>query len=110
MNFFHQSIDTLIGLFLFLISIGMFIFPPKFGNAYFGVSTHWTLRNEIIWSAGQKLFALAILIIGSIFFVIGFFNLRKDIPGFSMVILFIILWSLSKYLVHKILERKFSGR
>jgi hypothetical protein len=42
-----------------------------------------------------------------IFFVISNFNIRENHPSFSMVLLLIVLWNLSKYFVHKILERKF---
>lgn len=67
------------------------------------------LKNETIWAAGQKLFAISILIIGLVFLVIGILKLRTDIPSFAMVLLLIVLWSLSKYFVHKILERKYPG-
>lgn len=109
MTFFHQNIDILIGVFLLLISICTFVFPPKFGNVFYGVTTKWTLKNETIWAAGQKLFAISILIIGLIFLLIGILKLRTDIPSFAMVLLLIVLWSLSKYFVHKILERKYPG-
>ncbi len=109
MTFFHQNIDILIGAFLLLISICTFVFPPKFGNVFYGVTTKWMLKNETIWAAGQKLFAISILIIGLVFLVIGILKLRTDIPSFAMVLLLIVLWSLSKYFVHKILERKYPG-
>ena len=107
MSYFYQNIDILIGIFLILIATCTFIFPPKFGNVFYGVTTKWTLKNETVWAAGQKLFAISIIIIGLIFFVIGKLNLREDVPSFSMVLLLIGLWSLSKYFVHKILERKY---
>ena len=107
MTFFHQNIDILIGVFLLLISICTFVYPPKFSNAFYGVTTKWTLKNETIWAAGQKLFAISILIIGFVFLLIGILKLRTDIPSFSMVLLLIGLWILSKYFVHKILERKY---
>lgn len=107
MTFFHQNIDILIGLFLLLIAICTFVFPPKFGNVFYGVTTKWTLKNETIWAAGQKLFAISIFIIGLVFLLIGTLKLRTDIPSFSMVLLIVGLWSLSKYFVHKILERKY---
>ena len=85
----------------------MFIFPPKFGNVFYGASTKWTLKNETVWAAGQKLFAIAIIIMGVIFFVVGNLKLREALPSFSSVFLLIGLWILSKYFVHKILERKY---
>jgi uncharacterized membrane protein len=78
MRYFHQNIDSLVGI--FLIAICIFIFPPKFGSTFYGVTTKWTLKNETIWAVGQKLFAISIIIIGLIFFVIGNFNLREGIP------------------------------
>ncbi len=109
MTFLHQNIDILIGLFLFLFAICTFVFPPKFGNVFYGVTTKWALKNETIWAAGQKLFGISIFIIGLVFLLIGTLKLRTDIPSFSMVLLLVGLWSLSKYFVHKILERKYPG-
>ena len=109
MAFFQQNIDILAGLFLVLTGMCTFMVPPKFGNVFYGVTTKWTIKNETVWAAGQKLFAISIMIIGLIFFVIGNFKLREEIPSFSMVLLVIVLWSLSKYFVHKILERKYPG-
>ncbi len=108
MTFFHQHIDILVGTFLILCSLCIFIFPPKFGNEFYGVTTKWTLKNKTVWAEGQKLFAISIIIIGLIFFAIGNLKIREDIPSFSMVILFIGLWSLSKLIVHKILKIKYS--
>jgi uncharacterized membrane protein len=107
MAYFHQNIDSLIGIFLILIAICILIFPPRFGSTFYGVTTKWTLKNETIWATGQKLFAVSIIIIGLIFFVIGTFKLREGIPSFTMVVLLFLLWALSKYSVHRILERKY---
>lgn len=108
MTFFHQNIDTLIGIFLLIISLSLFVFPPKFGNTFYGVTTHWTRKNETIWATGQKLFAISIFLMGSVFLIIGMLKLRADIPSFTMVFLLIVLWVMSKYLVDKILERKYA--
>ena len=107
MNFFHQNIDILVGVFLILCSLSIFIIPPKYGNVYYGVTTKLTLKNEKVWAAGQKLFAISIFAIGLIFIVIGNLSIRNDIPSFSKVLLLIGLWGISKYFVHKILEKKF---
>ena len=104
MTFFYQNIDILIGLTLILYAIITFVFPPKFGNVFYGVTTKLTLKNETIWAAGQKLFAISIFIIGLVFLLIGALKLRTDIPSF---LLLIVLWGLSKYFVHKILEKKY---
>jgi uncharacterized membrane protein len=108
MNFF-QNLHTLIGLLILLIAICTFVFPPKFGNIFYGVTTIWTLKNERIWAAGQKLFAISTFIIGLIFLLIGTLKQQADIPSFSMVILLVGLWSLSKYFIHKILEKRYPG-
>lgn len=107
MTFFHQNIETLVGLLLILTAICTYMFPPKFGNVFYGVTTKWTLKNETVWTAGQKLFAISTFIIGLIFLVIGLLHIRKDFPSFSLVLLLIGLWSLTKYFVHKILENKY---
>ena len=97
----------MIGLFLMITAICILIFPPNFRNLFFGINTKWTQKNENVWADGQKLFAKSIIIIGLIFFVIGNINIRESLPSFSMVLLLIGLWNLSKYIVHKILERKY---
>ena len=107
MTYLQQNCNILIGIFLIIVGICTFIFPPKFGNTFYGAITKWTIKNETVWAAGQKLFAISIIIIGLIFFVISNFNIREDLPSFSMVLLLIGLWNLSKYFVHKILERKY---
>src|SRR6187549_4050922 len=107
MTYFQQNCNILIGIFLFIVGIFTFIFPPKFGNPFYGAITKWTIKNETVWAAGQKLFAISIIIIGLIFFVISNLNIREDLPSFSMVLLLIGLWNLSRYFVHKILERKY---
>src|SRR5258706_9429059 len=107
MTYFDKNIDIIGGLFLILFAILMLVFPPKFGNVYYGVTTKWTLKNENIWATGQTLFAISIAAIGLLFFAIGNFKLHETIPSFSMLILLIGLWGLSKYIVHKILEKKY---
>lgn len=106
---FIMNIEIIIGIFLILIATYTFIFPPKFGNVFYGVSTKWTLKNETVWAAGQKLFAQSIIIMGLIFLVIGQLKLREDFPSFSTVLLLIGLWTLSKYFIHKILKKKYPG-
>ena len=107
MTYFDKNIDVIGGLFLILFAILILAFPPKFGNVYYGVTTKWTLKNETIWATGQRLFAISIIIIGLLFFVIGNLKLHEDIPSSLMVILLIGLWGLSKYIVHNILEKKY---
>ena len=107
MTYLQQNCNVLIGIFMVIVGIFTFIFPPKFGNPFYGVITKWTRKNETIWADGQKLFAISIIIIGLIFFVMSNFNIPEDMPSFSMVLLLIGLWNLSKYFVHKILERKY---
>jgi len=97
----------MIGLFLMITAICILIFPPNFRILFFGINTKWTQKNENVWADGQKLFAKSIIIIGLIFFVIGNINIGEHLPSFSTVLLLIGLWNLSKYIVHKILERKY---
>ena len=107
MTFFHQHLDILVGTFLILCAICVFIIPPKFGNTFYGITTKWTLKNEAIWASGQKLFAISIILIGLIFLTIGNLKIREDIPSVFKVMLLIGLWSVSKLIVHKILEKKY---
>ena len=92
MTYFQQNCNSLIGIFLVITGICTFIFPPKYGNPFYGIITKWTLKNETVWAAAQKLFAISIIIIGLIFFVISNFNIRENLPSFSMVLLPIPLW------------------
>ena len=104
-----MNIEIIIGIFLIAIAICNYFFPPKFGNVYFGVTTKWTRKNETVWTEGQKLFAISLIIIGLIFFIVGELRLRDITLSFSSILLLIGLWSLSKYFVHRILERKYPG-
>ena len=106
---FTMNIEIIIGIFLILIAACTLIFPPKFGNVFYGASTKWTLKNETVWAAGQKLFAISMIVIGLIFIIVGKLKLREDLQSFFSVLLLIGLWTLSKYFVHKILERKYPG-
>ena len=83
MTFFHQNIDILSGLFLFLILMCMFVFLPKFGNAFYGITTKWTIKNETIWAALQKLFATSNFFTGLTFLLIGILKIRTNIPFFQ---------------------------
>ncbi len=106
MAFFNQHIDILVGTFLILSAFCIFIFPPKFGNNFYGVTTNWTLKNKTLWVSGQKLFAMSIIIIGLIFFVIGNLKIHTEISSLPMFLILIALWTVSKYFVHKILQKK----
>jgi uncharacterized membrane protein len=83
--------------------------PPKFGNAFYGITTKWTLKNENAWADGQKLFAISILLIGLIFVAMATLTMRYEIPNFAKVLLLVALWNLSKYIVNNLLRRKYSG-
>ena len=106
---FHDIIDLYVGLFLLILSICIFIVPPKFGNDIYGITTKWTLKSETAWATGQKLFAISILIIGLIFVAMGTLAIRYEIPNFAKVLLLIGLWNLSKYIVAKVIRRKDSA-
>ncbi|MBA2248905.1 MAG: SdpI family protein [Chitinophagaceae bacterium] len=85
------------------------IFPPKFGNIWFGICTFWTMKNTGLWKYGQKLFAVSLFIIGLIFSILGGLKIDNAISPFTMFALLIVLWTISKFIVHKILARKFSS-
>lgn len=105
----HENIDRLAGLFLIVCSCAVIIFPPAFGNVFYGFTTRWTMKNEAVWADGQKLFARFIFGVGVCFFVVGSLKIREQIPSFVMVLLLIGFWNVSKYFVHKALSRKYSG-
>ena len=107
MTNFHEYIDIYVGLFLILCSLCIFIFPPKFGNEFYGIPTKLTVQNETVWAVGQKLFAASIIVIGVIYIIMGNLKLREEIPNFVKVILLIGLWNLAKYVVHKALKKNY---
>ncbi len=104
----HEYITLSIGLTLIIYSIVILAFPPKFGNQFYGVRTNFTLKDPTIWADGQKFFAVSILAIGFIFSILGCFKIPDKIPNIAMFLLLITLWGLSRFIVHKILSKKFS--
>ena len=107
MTNFHENIDLYVGLLLILCSVAIFVFPPKFGNVFYGITTKWTMKNGSVWAAGQRLFAISISLMGIIFMIIGSLKIREQIPAFIMVLLLIGLWNSSKYIVHKALAKRY---
>lgn len=103
----HDYFALCIGLMLIIYSIVILVFPPKFDNWFYGVRTSFTLKNPTIWAEGQKYFGISILGIGFIFSILGSFNIPNLIPNVAMVVVIIVLWGLSKFIVHKILLKKF---
>jgi len=97
-----------IGLFLILFSLVMTIFPPSFGNQFYGVCTQLTLKNKTIWAFSQKLYSYAHFILGIIFIVFGiviiYFKLQFPAP--LPFFLFIFLYQILKQIVNKILKSK----
>jgi uncharacterized membrane protein len=106
---FHNYISLISGLIFILYSIVIILFPPGFGNSFYGVHTKWTMKNKVTWNYGQKLFAVSLIIIGLIFSIAGASKIDSDIPPYAMFVLLVILWSLSKFIVHKLLAKKYSA-
>ncbi len=103
-----NNLYVIVGLSLILLAIVMLIFPPKFGNFFYGVRTKITMKNTTSWANGQKLFAYSILIFGVTFSIFSFLKIEGIIKPVPMFIFFIALWKLAEYLVHKSLANKFS--
>jgi uncharacterized membrane protein len=99
--------NTSVGLFLILWAILIVLFPPKYGNDIYGISTRVTLRNEVVWNYAQKLLAYSLIIAGLIFTVLGFIRIQNTNQYLGSVILLIITWKLSKYIINKILAGKY---
>ncbi len=70
---------------LIILSIIILVFPPKFGNQFYGIRTNQTLLSEATWAKGQKLFAISILGIGFIFSILGSFKLPGKNPKYCNV-------------------------
>ena len=104
---FQWNTDMYVGFFLIICTMAILLFPPKFGNGYYGIATKWTKKNETIWAFGHKLFAVSILLIGLICLTIGSFKLHEAIPSFAMVFIIFVLWNISKFFIHMILANKF---
>ena len=99
-----ENFYTIIGLFLILVGLTMIFFPPKFGSFLYGVRTKVTMKNKIIWATGQRLFAYSLLIIGLIVPLLGVLKIEVSIMP---LVLFIGLWKLAEYFIHKYLASKF---
>ena len=99
-----ENFYTIIGLFLILVGFTMIFFPPRFGSFLYGVRTKVTVKNKIIWANGQRLFAYSYLLIGLIVPLLGVLKLEWGIKPF---LLFICLWKLAEYFIHKFLLNKF---
>ena len=97
------------GLILILYAVVVIILPPKFGNYFYGIRTKLTIRNKIVWAAGQRLFAFSIIGIGFILLFVGIFKIDEKMQPFLLVLLLISLWVLAKYIVHKILLQNFKN-
>jgi hypothetical protein len=67
------------------------------------------MKNKVTWDHGQKLFAVSLIITGLIFSILGGLKIDDNIPPYAMVALLIILWTLSKFIVHKILAKKYTA-
>ena len=107
MTIYTGNIEIYGGLFLVLYSLAMFIFPPKFGNFFYGVCTKGTMQNAFAWAKGQKLFAVSLLAIGIIFFGLGSFIINDQVHPFFYVLLLIALCNISKYLINKYLGNNY---
>lgn len=65
------------------------------------------MKNKAAWYHGQKLFAVSIFIIGPIFSILGGLKIDDRISSYGMFALLIALWALSKFIVHKVLTKKY---
>ena len=104
---FHNYISLVMGLAFILYSTAILLFPPAYGNLFYGFPTKWTLKSKETWYTGQKLFAVSTIILGLIFSILGGFKIDDNIPPYHMVLLLFTLWAVSKFFVHKILAKKY---
>jgi uncharacterized membrane protein len=104
---FHENLDIYAGLFLILCSFAVIIFPPKFGNLFYGFRTKWTIKNKAAWAVGQNLYSVTTFGMGFIFLTIGSLKIHEEIPPYVMVLLLMVLWKTSKYFVDKYLSKKY---
>jgi uncharacterized membrane protein len=96
-------------LVLVIYSVLILVSPPKFDNKFYGVSTNWTIKNAAIWAAGQKLFGMAILMIGIIVLLLKYVYTSQQISNIQITLIIYVLAGLSRFVVHKVLSRKFSS-
>jgi uncharacterized membrane protein len=108
MNYFHEYLTPVVGILIMIIAILLFIFPPEYGNSRFGIVTELTMKNADSWATGQKMFAIAIGLIGAIFFVLGFLKVQDKLPAYVMFIILVLLWRLARWTVSLLLSRKYS--
>ena len=109
MNYYHQYLTPVIGILIIVCAILMYIFPPEYGNSRFGIITEWTMKNKASWARGQKMFAIAIFIIGGIFFLLGCLKLQDKWSPFSMFLILLFLWKFSKWIISWLLSKKYTS-
>ena len=107
---FHNYVTIIVGLILVFCSIIIYVYPPKFNNQFYGIRTRWTLKNEIVWDEGQKLFAVSIFAMGFIFLFLGYFKIFEKEHDFLFVLILLLLWRISKIIIHFMLARKFTEK
>ncbi len=64
--------------------------------------------SATIWADGQKLFAVSGICIGFIFSILWIFKIHNELPNIAMFGILVVLWTISKYVVHKLLLKKYS--
>jgi uncharacterized membrane protein len=104
---FQWNTDVYVGLFLIFCTLALLLFPPKFGNGYYGITTKWTMKNEATWAFGHKLFAVSSLFIGLFCLTLGSLKIHEDIPPIAMVFMIFALWNIFKFFINMIMAKKF---
>lgn len=102
-------INLIFGICLILTSLIIIIFPPKFGKRILSLRTKQTLRKEETWSYGQKLFSIALTVIGIIYLILAFFDFPRggQFFGVIFVLIALIAYKLSIFIIDKIILKKF---
>ena len=110
MNQLSYNVIFYSGLLILIAGLLMLIQPPKYNNFFFGVRTKWTTYNQDTWKDGQKYFAYSYIFIGLLYFVLSFLGVQNKVPGFTFILLILVLSRLSIFIVNKMLASKYGEK
>lgn len=103
----HINLITVSGLAVILTGVLYMIIPPKYNSSWYGIKTPITTKSEEVWNYGHKLFAIGFFILGAVLIVMGLTPLKKMLLKVMGALLIVVFWQVSKYIVHKMILKKY---
>ncbi len=101
------NLITVSGLAVIISGALYMIVPPKYNSSWYGIKTPITTKSEDAWKYGHKLFAIGFFILGAVLFLIGLTPLKKMLLKVMGALLIVVFWQLSRFIVHKMILKKY---